>query len=81
MFLDYKQPLWLVNKIFAYFKAKTFIDKEIIVKGWYRRSPVPYVEIFTIEMDGKKKKVITYYFKLIGLLLGVILFSVLFFVL
>ena len=81
MFLDYKQPLWLVNKIFAYFKAKTFIDKEVIVKGWYRRSPVPYVEIFTIEMDGKKKKVITYYFKLIGLLLGVILFSVLFFAL
>ena len=81
MFLDYKQPLWLINKIFAFFKAKTFIDKEITIKGWYRRSPVPYVEIFTMEMDGKKKKVVTYYFKLFGLLLGVILFAVLLFVL
>ena len=81
MFLDYKQPLWLINKIFAFFKAKTFIDKEIIVKGLYRRSPVPYVEIFTMEMDGKKKKVITYYFKLFGLVLGFILFAVLLFVL
>ena len=26
MFLDYNQPLWLVNKIFAIFKAKSFID-------------------------------------------------------
>ena len=80
MFLDYKQPLWLINKIFAFFKAKTFIDKEITVTGWYRRSPVPYVEIFTMEMDGKKKKVYTYYFKLFGLILGVILFTVLLFI-
>ena len=80
MFLDYNQPLWLINKIFAFFKAKSFIDKEITIKGWYRRSPVPYVEIFTMEMDGKKKKVYSYYIKLIGLILGVILFCVLFFI-
>ena len=81
MFLDYNQPLWLINKIFAFFKAKTFVDKDITIKGWYRRSPVPYVEIYTMEADGKVKKVITYYVKLIGLVLGVILFGVLLFVL
>ena len=80
VFLDYNQPLWLINKIFAVFKAKTFIDKEIIVKGWYRRSPVPYVEIYSMEMDGKIKKVYTYIFKLIGLLIGLIAFIVLFFI-
>ena len=80
IFLDYNQPLWLINKIFAFFKAKTFIDKEIIIKGWYRRSPVPYVEIYTMETDGKVKKVYTYIFKLIGLIIGLIAFIVLLFI-
>ena len=80
MFLDYNQPMWLINKIFAFFKAKTFIDKDIIVKGWYRRSPVPYIEIYQMEMDGKIKKVYTYIFKLIGLVIGYIGFIALLFI-
>ena len=80
MFLDYNQPMWLINKIFAFFKAKTFIDKEIIVKGWYRRSPVPYIEIYQMEMDGKVKKVYTYLLKKIGLFIGYIGFIVLLFI-
>ena len=80
MFLDYNQPLWLINKIFAVFKAKTFIDKEVIIQGWYRRSPVPYVEIYSMQVDGKEKKVYTYIFKLIGLILLFIAFLVLMFI-
>ena len=80
IFLDYNQPMWLINKIFAFFKAKTFIDKDIIVKGWYRRSPVPYIEIYQMEMDGKIKKVYTYIFKLIGLVIGYIGFIALLFI-
>ena len=60
MFLDYNQPLFVVNKLFAIFKNKDNIDKTIKVKGWYRRSPVPYVEIKSYEIDGKVKKVYTY---------------------
>ena len=37
------------------------MDKKIKVKGWYRRCPVPYVEIFEMEVDGKTKKIYTYY--------------------
>lgn len=80
MFLDYNQPLWLINKIFAVFKAKTFIDKEVIIQGWYRRSPVPYVEIYSMQVDGKEKKVYTYIFKLIGLILLFIAFLALMFI-
>ena len=72
IFLDYNQPLWIINKIFAYFKAKTFMDKNVIIKGWYRRAPVPYIEIYTMETDGKVKKVFTYTVKLIGIILGFI---------
>lgn len=69
MLLDYNQPLWIINKIFAYFKAKTFIDKDIIIKGWYRRSPVPYIEIYQMQIEKNVKKVYTYIFKTIGLIL------------
>lgn len=60
MFMDYNQPLMLVNKIFALFKSKEYFDKEVEVKGWYRRSPVPYVEIYEYTVDGKTKKIWTY---------------------
>jgi len=60
IFLDYNQPLFILNKIFAIFKSHKYIDKTIKIKGWYRRSPVPYVEIYTMEIDGKTKKVYTY---------------------
>jgi len=60
IFLDYNQPLTIVNKIFALFKSKEYFDKTVKVTGWYRRSPVPYVEIKTMEIDGKVKKIFTY---------------------
>ena len=60
IFLDYNQPLFILNKIFALFKSGKMIDKEITVKGWYRRNPVPFVEIYEYTVDGKTKKVWTY---------------------
>ena len=60
IFLDYNQPLFIVNKIFALFKSQEYFDKKIKINGWYRRSPVPYVEIKSMEIDGKIKKVYTH---------------------
>ncbi len=80
IFLDYNQPMWLINKIFAFFKAKTFIDKEVIIKGWYRRSPVPFIEIYQMETDGKVKKVYSYIVKLIGLFILLVGAIALFFI-
>ena len=59
IFLDYNQPLTIMNKIFALFKSQEYFDKEVEVKGWYRRSPVPYVEIYEYTIDGKTKKIFT----------------------
>lgn len=60
IFLDYNQPINIVNKIFALFKSKEYFDKQIKVKGWYRRSPVPYIELKTMEIDGEEHKIFTY---------------------
>lgn len=57
IFLDYNQPIYILNKIFALFKSKEYFDKTVTIKGWYRRSPVPYIEILEMTVDGKTKKV------------------------
>ena len=81
IFLDYNQPINVVNKIFALFKSSEYFDKTVKVNGWYRRSPVPYVELKTMEVDGKVKKIYTYMFKIVLHIIfllvsiGLILFS------
>jgi Zn-dependent protease with chaperone function len=53
MFLDYRQPLSLWNWLFGLFRAQQYQGKEVRVTGWFRRSPVPYMEIKQIETtDG-----------------------------
>ena len=74
IFLDYNQPLWILNKVFALFKSHQYVEKTIKVRGWYRRSPVPYVEIYQWEVDGQIKKVYTYVFTIIMYVILLLLF-------
>ena len=60
MFLDYNQPLFILNKIFAITRARENLDRNAVIRGWYRRAPIPYVEIYTMEVGGKTKKIYTY---------------------
>ena len=60
IFMDYNQPLYVLEKFYALFKLQENFDKEVIVKGWYRRSTSPYVEVYSMEIDGKVKKCHTY---------------------
>ena len=54
IFLDYQQPLGIWNFLFGLLRAKRYIGEEVTITGWYRRSPVPYIEIKTLETkDGK----------------------------
>ena len=62
LFLDYNQPLWIINKIFALFKSPEYFNKQVKVKGWYRRNMVPFLELYSFEVDGQVKKCFTYGF-------------------
>ena len=70
MLVDYKTPSFIINKIVAFLKTPGFIDKDVILKGWYRRSPVPYVEVFEFIIDGKTHKTgqVTFNMIMFGLL-------------
>lgn len=56
MFLDYKHVFRITDKLMALFKTKSFFNKRVRVTGWYRRSPVPYVEVYKIYIDGEKEE-------------------------
>lgn len=79
MLLDYNQPLSIINLIFA-IKNKKYFNQDVVVKGWYRRSPVPYIEIYTITIGNKVKKCYSYGFT-IGLLILLLCTGVYIFVL
>ncbi|MBI3550895.1 MAG: M48 family metalloprotease [Elusimicrobia bacterium] len=53
LFLDYKQPLALFQWIFAITRVPALIGREMSVIGWYRRAPVPYLELRSFVCDGK----------------------------
>ena len=67
--LNYNQPLGIMNLFHAIFKNSQNLEKEAVIKGWYRRSPVPYIEILNMEVEGKTYKVHTYALKKVGLVL------------
>jgi heat shock protein HtpX len=53
LFLDYKQPLALWDFLFGVLRAGGYQGKEVRVSGWFRRAPVPYLEINRLEvLDG-----------------------------
>jgi len=53
IYLDYAQPLNIWSFLFGLLKSKKYIDKEVEVKGWYRRAPITYIEIKEMNVEGK----------------------------
>ena len=75
IFLDYNQPLMIINKIYALLKNDKNMGKRIKVTGWYRRSPVPYIEIKDYEIDGQTHKIWTYYIAR-GIIIAALIISI-----
>ena len=71
MFLDYKQPLRIIEFIFGLFRTKGLIGKDVTVKGWYRRSPMPYFEMKELVADGKTHTCYVYHVKMIVCFLAI----------
>lgn len=54
IFLDYSQPIPFWNFFFGLLKGKEYKDQEAEVTGWYRRMPVPYIELKQIKVGNNK---------------------------
>ncbi|MFC1646479.1 M48 family metalloprotease, partial [Candidatus Omnitrophota bacterium] len=49
IFLDYRQPLAIWSLMFGLLRAGKYIGEDVTITGWYRRAPIPYVEIKSIQ--------------------------------
>lgn len=56
IFLDMRHPFRILDLLFGIIKGGAFQGKEIVATGWYRRSPVPYVELLNISYSGHTTK-------------------------
>lgn len=55
LFIDYRQPLGIWNFLFGLFRAGRYQGKKVRVTGWFRRAPVPYLELNRLEvLDGSQ---------------------------
>ncbi len=52
LFLDYRQPLHIWEWLFGLFRAGEFAGKAVEVTGWFRRAPLPYLELKSLTVDG-----------------------------
>lgn len=78
LLLNYNQPLKLLDKIFALFSAEGYIDKHVKVTGWYRRGPIPFMDMESFETeDGTVKKLRRHTTNKILLIVGTVLFALL----
>jgi heat shock protein HtpX len=56
IFLDYKQPLAIWEWLFGLLRAGEWQGREVTVTGWYRRAPVPYIELRTMDSGAGPSK-------------------------
>lgn len=53
MVMNYRQPLRLLEFLFGLFRADSFVGQQVVAQGWYRRFPVPYLELWRVQLpDG-----------------------------
>lgn len=77
MFLDYRQPLGVIEFFFGLLRAREYIGKDAEITGWYRRSPMPYIEMKKMKIDGKESVCYAYHAKLL-LAIGIMLAGIYF---
>jgi heat shock protein HtpX len=67
IFLDYRQPIPFWDFFFGLLRRAKYDNRKAEVVGWYRRTPVPYIELKSIKAEGEtEKKCYTYIAKYFG---------------
>ncbi len=64
IFLDYRQPLRIIEFLFGIFRTPGIIGRDVVIEGWYRRAPLPYVEMRSLSYDKTTHRCYVYPVKL-----------------
>lgn len=76
--LNYKNSVKDINELFNIFEKEGFFGKKVKLKGWYRRNPVPYVEIFEIDASSNIKKFNSYFSSVVIRIVVFVIFVLIF---
>ena len=77
IFIDYRQPLAIWNFLFGLLRAGKYIGEDVKITGWYRRAPIPYVEIKALEATSGKSNCYTFNVKIVFAIILIILGGIL----
>lgn len=78
--LDYRQPFEFLDFLFGWLKADSLIGRQVVAEGWYRRHPLPYLELKRLVFsDGEVVRCWFYHFKVIMAVLATMIGAMLFF--
>jgi Zn-dependent protease with chaperone function len=75
MYIDYRFGFGIIDFFFALARVKKLIGENVRIKGWYRRGPIPYLQVDTIETTTGKRyhnyaKHMTYIWAILAFLIG-----------
>jgi len=54
--LDYRQPLRILEFLFGLFRARTLVGATARAVGWFRRAPVPFLEMLYVDIVGSGRQ-------------------------
>ena len=77
MYVDYRFGIGIVDFFFSLRKVNRLIDQRVRIKGWYRRGPIPYIQVHTIESElGQRHrnyaKNFRYFWAVLAFILGLV---------
>ncbi|MFX0003456.1 MAG: zinc metalloprotease HtpX [Candidatus Hodarchaeota archaeon] len=77
MYVDYRFGIGIVDLIFSLRTVKRLIGQRVRIKGWYRRGPIPYIQVDTIWSESGRRyrnysKAFRYVWAVVAFLLGIV---------
>ncbi len=56
MYIDDRFGLGIVDLFHSFTRVKKLMGQRVRIKGWYRRGPIPYIQVGTIEVVGGERR-------------------------
>lgn len=77
MYVDYRFGIRIVDLIFSLRTVRKLVGQRVRITGWYRRGPIPYIQVDTIESESGRRfrnysKHLRYFWPALAFILGIV---------
>lgn len=55
MYIDDRFGIGIVDLIHSFSRVRKLMGQHVRIKGWYRRGPIPYIQVATIETESGRR--------------------------